>query len=92
MQRPPHLKVLREALLLGPSLGVSASVVLHLLLVVSSQCLEAELASRDLLGSLLGGTVGVDGDASASGLGLLVLELSAVLVGDGHFGRWSCGL
>jgi hypothetical protein len=46
--------------------------------------LLAEDADRGSLLGLDGGTVGVDGNASASGLGLLVLAVDAVLLGDRH--------
>jgi hypothetical protein len=46
--------------------------------------LLAEDADRGCLLGLDGGTVRVDGDTSASGLGLLVLAVDTVLLGDRH--------
>ena len=48
------------------------------------QLLLAKDADGRGLGGLLGGTVGVDGDASAGGFGLFVLAVDTVLLGDGH--------
>lgn len=51
---------------------------------VTYQLLFAKDTDGGGLGDLLGGAVGVDGDASAGGLGLLVLAVDTVLLGDGH--------
>jgi hypothetical protein len=46
--------------------------------------LLAEDADRGCLGHLLGCAIGVDGDASASGLGLFVFAVDTVFLGDRH--------
>jgi hypothetical protein len=52
--------------------------------------LLAEDADGGCLLGLDGGTVGVDGNASTSGLGLLVLAVDTVLLGDRHLDCMSC--
>jgi len=59
-------------------------VCLHLNLVVANHLLPAESAQRLLLGRFDGKTIGFDGCASASGIGLLVLARDAVFLGDRH--------
>lgn len=61
-------------------------MILHLLLIIPRQRLEAKLAGRHLLGRLLGCAVGVHGHACSRGFLFLVFELAAVFVCDGHFG------
>ena len=60
--------------------------------LATHQLLLAENADRGCLWLLLGGSIGVDGNASAGGLGLLVLAVNAVLLGDRHLECMCCNV
>lgn len=78
-------EIVGPALLLGPRVVVGAGVVFELLPVVTRQLLAAELADGLFLGRLDWGAVLVHRDAGTGLLGLLVVLLDAVFLGDGHF-------
>jgi hypothetical protein len=79
-------ELLREALLLGPLVVVGGSVLLEDLGVLGDEVLAAVGADGHGLCGLDGSAVLVDLDASASRVGLLVLALDTVLLGDRHDG------
>lgn len=79
-----HSKVIRPALLLRPLIIVRLGMLLHDLLVVAGELFAAESADGHLLLGFDRRAVGVDFDASAGGVGLLVLAGHAVFFGDGH--------
>jgi hypothetical protein len=80
-------ELLGEALLLGPLVVVGGSVLFEDLCVLGDEVLAAVGADGHGLSGLDGSAVLVDLDAGASGVGLLVLALNTVLLGDRHGGR-----
>lgn len=84
------LELVGPALLLGPDVGVGGSVLLENGKVGTSQLLLAEGADRSCLGLLYRSSIGVDGNASASSLSLLVLAVDTVLLGNRHLDCVSC--
>ena len=86
-------ELLGEALLLGPLVVVGGSVLLEDLGVLGDEVLAAVGADGHGLSSLDGSAVLVNLDTSAGGVGLLVLALDTVLLGDRHGKRlwwWLC--
>ena len=81
-------ELLGEALLLGPLVVVGGSVLFEDLGVLGDEVLAAEGADGHGLSGLDGSAVLVHLDASAGGVGLLVLAGDAVLLGDRHGERW----
>jgi len=81
-------ELLGEALLLGPLVVVSGSVLLEDLGVLGDEVLAAVGADGHGLRGLDGGAVLVHLDASAGSIGLLMLALDTVLLGDRHGKRW----
>ena len=81
-------ELLGEALLLRPLVVVGGSVLLEDLGVLGDEVLAAEGADGHGLSGLDGSAVLVHLDASAGGVGLLVLALDTVLLGDRHGERW----
>jgi hypothetical protein len=77
-------ELLREALLLGPLVVVSGSVLFENLGVLGDEVLAAEGADGHGFRGLDGSAVLVNLDTSAGGVGFLVLALDAVLLGDRH--------
>jgi hypothetical protein len=84
-------ELLGEALLLGPLVVVGGSVLFEDLDVLGDEILAAVGADGHGLRGLDGSTVLVDLDAGASSVGLLVLALDTVLLGDRHGEGWLCG-
>lgn len=85
-------ELLGEALLLGPLVVVGGGVLFEDLDVLGDEVLAAEGADGHGLSGLDGSAVLVDLDASAGSVGLLVLALDAVLLGDRHGERCWCGV
>jgi hypothetical protein len=83
-------ELLGEALLLGPLVVVGGSVLFEDLDVLGDEILTAVGADGHGLRGLDGSTVLVDLDTGASGVGLLVLALDTVLLGDRHGGSGLC--
>lgn len=81
-------ELLREALLLGPLVVVGGSVLLEDLGVLGDEILAAVGADGHGLSGLDGSAVLVNLDASTGSVGLLVLALDTVLLGDRHGERW----
>jgi hypothetical protein len=81
-------ELLREALLLGPLVVVGGSVLFEDLDVLGDEVLATVGADGHGLRGLDGSTVLVDLDTGASSVGLLVLALDAVLLGDRHGEGW----
>ena len=77
-------ELLGEALLLGPLVVVGGSVLFEDLGVLGDEILAAEGADGHGLSGLDGSAVLVHLDASAGGIGLLVLAGDAILLGDRH--------